>query len=175
MSRTGVATLALLALVASVFTASGCGSSAEPSNQSSVTSHGSTQKSSKSDGSTPLSVAQLISKGDAICYRLNAKRRIISIGGPEDYERLIVPLAAYERTAATEMENLTPPPSLAHAWQQIVLGTQTLARLTGHFHTYAEASNLKLSRPFDAELGRAMDQVTRSAKQAGFKDCSRFT
>jgi hypothetical protein len=117
----------------------------------------------------------LISRGDAICYRLNAKRRTISIGGPEDYERLVVPLAAYELAAATEMGSLTPPPSLAPAWQQIVSGTRTLARLTGHFHTYAEASNLKLSRPFDAELGKAMDQVTRSAKQAGFKDCTRFT
>jgi hypothetical protein len=176
--------LAALALGASALTLvpSGCGGSTKsatrtaPSGSAQPPAGGKadvTSESSTSSGS--LTRAQLIARGNAICYRLNARRSSTRISRPQDYERLVPVLAAYELAAATEMSKLTPPASMARDWRQMIAGSRTIAEVTGHFQRYSEAGNEKKSRPLDAILGKAIEELTSAAKHAGFKDCAQFT
>jgi hypothetical protein len=124
--------------------------------------------------SKPLSRSELIAQGDAICYRLNAKRATLTISRPQDYERIVPPLAAYELAAAAEMGRLMPPTSMAHDWSEMVSGARTIAQATGRFRTYAEANKGKLAHTIDLVLGRGIDELVHAAKRAGFKECSHF-
>jgi hypothetical protein len=174
MRRTG---FAALTLATSVLVATGCGGSAKTASQSASstpTSAASATSPPATPVGAPLTRAQLIAKGDAICYRLNARRQSTRIEHAKDYEHLIPSLAAYESQGANEMSQLVPPASMAHAWRSIVIGSHTIAEVTGRFHRYSEASNLKLSHQYDVLLGHAIDQVVHNAKHAGFKECSRF-
>jgi hypothetical protein len=169
MSRT---CLAVVALTAGTLIAAGCGGSSKSS------SHPASAQSSTSAAVTApagaLTRAQLIARGNAICYRLNVRRTSITIRKRQDYEALVPALAGEELAAAVEMGKLTPPPSMAHDWQQMITGAHTIGEVTGHFRTYAEASNEKLARPFDPILTKGIDQLVGAAKHAGFKECSHF-
>jgi hypothetical protein len=168
--------LAALALSALTLAASGCGGSAKSSSQTtSPASAVSTTANESATPSGPLTRAQLIAKGDAICYRLNTRRSSTRINTPQAYERLVPPLAAFELAGAAEMGKLIPPPSMAHAWQQMVAGARTIAEVTGRYRRYADASSHKLSRPLDAILGKAINELVVTAKREGFNDCARFT
>lgn len=174
MSLTRFAAPTLAALTLAV---GGCGGSAKSSNQqTSAQTAGKQTNVANQSGvpSGPLTRAQLIARGDAICYRLNVRRASTRIGKPQDYERLIPQLAAYELAAANEMGEITPPASMAHDWQQMVAGSHTIAEVTGHFHRYVDATNDKKALPFDIILGKGIDQLTKAAKRAGFKECGRF-
>jgi hypothetical protein len=169
--------IAALALAMGAVVVSGCGGSAKQSSKvtSSSTSTQSAETShTKPSGSGPLNRAQLIERGDAVCYRLNARRQSTSISHRQEYAQVIQPLAAYERQGADELAALTPPASMASSWQKIIDGSRTIAEVTGRFHAYGEAERLKLARRYDDILGKAINQVTRVAKKAGFKECSRF-
>jgi hypothetical protein len=162
-----------LTLVAAALAASGCGGSSKGT--ATATSASAASQTSSAASSKPLTRSELIARGDAICYRLNAKRASLTINRPQDYERLVPPLATYELAAAAEMGRLTPPTSMARDWQQMVSGARTVAQATGRFHTYAEASTGKIARTIDLVLGKGIDELVHAAKHAGFKDCSRFS
>ncbi len=169
--------LAVLALAASVLAASGCGGSTKASSQAASTTvagspAGATATQTAPSG--PLTRAQLIEKGEAICYRLNVKRSSTRISQPGDYERFVPVLAATELAAATEMGNLTPPPALAGEWREMIAGAHAIGEVTGHFPHYSEASNNKLAHRYDVILSHAVEQLTGAARRAGFKECARF-
>lgn len=173
MSRTRIAATALCA---SALIVSGCGSSTKSSSQ---TTSAATPAASTSTGagepshpSGTLTRAQLISKGDEICYRLNARRQSTSIGHTQDYERVVPQLSAYEIQGATELSLLTPPPPMAHAWQEIVTDSRVIAEVTGHFRHYGASH--KEQHPYDVMIGNAINQLVAVAKREGFKECSRF-
>lgn len=169
-----------LALAAGLLAASGCGSSTKSSATTSSTSPASTTSqaahtTASAVSSGPLTRAQLIEKGNEICYRLNARRQSTSLGRPKDYEHVVPALAAYELAGATEMANLDPPTSLASYWGEMVAAAHTIAEVTGRFSHFSEASNEKLARPYDIMLGKAINQIKHAAKQAGFKECAQFS
>lgn len=164
-----------LALTAMAVATTGCGSSGK----SSTSSPGSSSSVEHAAGATtsaggPLSRSQLIAAGDSICYRLNAKRLSTRIGSPKDYAREIPPLAAYELDGAEEMAKLTPPPALARDWSQMVASARKIAVITSRYRTLAQTLNPK-ARADDIALGYAEGRLMSVAKQAGFKDCAKFS
>jgi hypothetical protein len=168
--------LAAAILTASALTAAGCGESTKPTSQTTqaaVTAQ-TTANTTAAKPSGPLNRTELIAKGDAICYRLNARRSATTIGRPQDYERVVPALAAYELAAVNEMSQLTPPQSMKRYWQQMLTGSRAIAEATGRFHTYTEASTGKLAHIVDVALGKGIDELTKAAKRAGFKECSHF-
>jgi hypothetical protein len=173
--------LACLMLAGLALAAGGCGSSKSTSQTTSTasaqstTGKGSSTSGQSSTPSSPLTRAQLIAKGDAICYRLNVKRSTTTISSGQSYERLVPKIQATELAAATEMSELVPPPSMAAAWSRMVLATHTIAEATGHFRSYAEASNDKLGHQVDAVLTKGIKELTSTAKQEGFTDCAQFS
>jgi hypothetical protein len=174
--------LVALALASCALVASGCGSSAKSARRATSSTASSSNASSKvssvsgksSKPSGPLTHAQLIAKGDAICYRVNARRQSLSYGTPKEYEQVVPPLAAYELRAANEMGELAAPHTLSDAWRKIVLGSRTIAEVTGRFPHFSEASNATLSHRYRVLLSKTIADVTSTAKHAGFKECSRF-
>jgi hypothetical protein len=169
-----------LAVMGTAFAVSGCG---ESSKGTSTASQATIAVATGSTGARvtvaekpgkQLSRSELVAQGDAICYRLNAKRSAITLSRPGDYERLVPPLAAYELAGATEMGRLVPPASMASDWQKMVAGSRTIANATGRFRTYAEANAGKLAHAIDLVLGKGIDELTHAAKHAGFKECSHF-
>ncbi len=175
MPSTRLTTLAV-ALVALALTTLGCGKSASSSTPSTATQPAAstdptTPKSSTID-TRPLTRAQLISKGNTICYRLNARRVTTVVRNRRDYERLVPSVVAYELAGATEMSKLTPPASMAQAWQQIIDSTRAIAQATGH--PYTEATSPKTAKPIDAALTQAINELTAAAKHAGIAECAKF-
>jgi hypothetical protein len=157
----------------SALVASGCGGSSKGASTAASAANAAVASGAKPSGK-PLSRLELIARGDAICYRLNARRSSSTMSRPQDYERIVPALAAYELAATTEMAQLVPPASMAHDWQRMVAGSRTIAETTGRFHTYAEASGNKFAHEMDLVLGKGIDELTQAAKHAGFKDCANF-
>jgi hypothetical protein len=122
----------------------------------------------------PLSRAQLISKVNEICYRVNAKRASITITGAKEFERDIPRLAGYELAAAAEMSELIPPPSMAADWKRVVNGTRALSEITSSVHSFAEVLSDKHGRILDAAISKAMRRVAKAAKRSGFETCAHF-
>lgn len=173
--------LAALVLVTAALAASGCGGSGKATGQTgsppsvgSSSAKRSPSPTASSSPTAPLTRAELIAKGDAICWRVNARRVSTKVSSPADYERLVPPLAAYELAAAAEMRRLTPPASMAKAWEQITSATQTIAEVTGTYREYSKASNEKLVHHLDAILATAIHQMVTAAKREGFKNCASF-
>jgi hypothetical protein len=171
------ARLVALALAVGAIAAGGCGSSTKPANQATKPSNAATQPTGDGSAvrsSSPLTRAQLIAKGDAICYRLNARRAATKIQRRQDYERLVPALAGYELSLASEMRRMTPPASMAHDWQQMVEGTRKIGEATARIRNYADASSKRFSEEVEPILYKGVNQLTAAAKHAGFNDCSHF-
>lgn len=150
--------LAALALAATVLAASGCG---------------------ESTGTTkPLTRAELIVRGDAICRRINARLAATTVGKGGGFGQLMPPLAAYEHAAVLEMRKLTPPASMADGWGQVIGGAQMLADATAKIGEYAKANNNTLpttppTRAAFTAAGAGTRQMIAAAHREGFDDCAR--
>ncbi len=148
--------LAALVLVVTTLAASGCGDSSGSSNS--------------------LTRSELIARADAICRRVNAKLASTTISRPQDYARLLLPLAAYERAAVAEMRKLIPPASVANGWQQVLAGAQTLADATAKLGESVKGNSLQgtpSTRSASIAAAKGTQQMTAAARREGFKDCAR--
>jgi hypothetical protein len=170
--------LAACALAVGALAIGACGSTGSSSKSPSRTSTPKVDTTNiavkRPQSSAPLTRAQLVAQGDAICYRLNARRMTTKVARAQDYEQLVPALAAYELQGANELGALAPPRSMAHLWRQIVSGSHKVAEATGHFPHYSEAANDNIARVDDEMLTKAIDELTGAARRGGFKECSRF-
>ncbi len=165
-----------IALVTSTLVSLGCGKAAKSVGQGAAGPRTAAQASlsAPSKRTPPLTRAQLIAKGDAICYRLNARRASTRIDRPADYERLVPALAAYELAGASEMSTLTPPPALAQDWRRMVEGARTIAQATARIRNARLAGSKSFAEAIEPVLYKGIEELTGAAKSAGFKECSRF-
>jgi hypothetical protein len=148
-THTAALLLAAIMLAATALTASGCGKSAKP-----------------------LTRAQLIAKGDAICRRINRKLASTNIKSEQDIARVAPKLASYEQEALADLGRLVPPASMADDWKVIVAGAQTLADNVAKLGEYAKANNLKAGRALIVSSEKVQRELQTTAKRDGFKDCS---
>jgi hypothetical protein len=174
--------LAALALAATTVAVAGCGGSTKSSSQTTASSGTPPESVSHTDSvaqskapTKQLTRAELIARGDEICARVNARRNAITIRTPADVA-LLVPLAAYERTAFDELGNLTPPASMAADWKIIVATAQALAEDTGKAGETAGKTNAQAAAhgPLMA-FRQAQQLLSVTAARAGFKDCAEIT
>jgi hypothetical protein len=155
MSRTR---LAALALTAGALAGSGCGEAAKSSN-----------------GSGPLTRAELIAKADTICLGINAKRAATKFTASlAESARLLPALVAYDRAAVTELRKLIPPPSMANGLKEITAYVQTLANVTATANESAKANTRKLEKTqsLALEVVKARQRMVDAAKREGYKDCA---
>lgn len=166
--------LVVSVLAIATFAVSGCGSNTKSTGQASVSSSVHSVSTASPSTAGTLTRAQLIAKGDEICYRANVRRKSVHLNSRADYERLVPPLAAYERAVVSEMRGLAPPASMTASWHQMVEGSQGIAYVTGYFTKYAEASTGPQAQQLDVKLSTAINELVAAAKHEGFKDCAQF-
>jgi hypothetical protein len=173
MSRTRIAILAL------AVTASGCGGSksSEKTNSNANTQSAPQTTSHNEEAAVGKlsSRTSLVTKADAICARVNAKRASIKYRTQQDYLTKIPALAAYEKTAIAEMSKLTPSTSIAGDWVQILRATQRIAADTGKLARYIEAGNNVVTEQLSTDAQAAQRRIAAIAARDGFKECGRIT
>lgn len=166
-----------LSTVAS-FAAVGCGGQESSSKGASgrstaVVPHSSPPASVPPPSGRPLTRAELIAQGDAICRRVNLKRSTIRLETSRDYAQLL-PFAAYQRTALAQMRNLIPPASMATNWSKILADTQTVAEAMAGVGAAGLANQAAELSSQARRGGKALYEAQAIAKREGFKDCARL-
>lgn len=125
----------------------------------------------------PLSSAKLVKRADAICARSNAK--IAHIPGKVekaiDYATIGLPRAAIYSAAVAELERLTPPSSLAAAWQQLLESRRALASTLETLGTDARAGDIAAMRVIVKTGGHIVPQIAASATKVGATQCAKIT
>lgn len=135
-------------LAAVLATGTGCGSSASPSK--------------------PLTRTELTAKANAICRRV-VSRVDWSKVSPAGLSRIVDRLAALEEQAASELEKLTPPPSIADEWRLIVDGF----RLTGpEFRQIAQ--QVRGAVAGQLPLSNAQHERGLEAHNLGIGECAKY-
>jgi hypothetical protein len=142
------ASLAAVALAATMLAAFGCGSSAKP-----------------------LTRAELTIKANAICKTVTAKLSSRTLKTPQDIARFATELASFEQSALTDLSKLVPPAELANDWKRFIAGAQTLAENTSKLGEYAKANNLKTARSLITSSTAIQHQMQAIAKRDDLKDC----
>ena len=130
---------------------------------------------SGSSASPSLSKADFIARADAVCRRANTMRHTVTIrigAFEQDYVHLLPPLVAYQRSALTELTNLTPPASMASDWKQILANVQTLINNAEKTVEYARSNNLKGLSNLNAPNNTASTRILTVAGHDGFHDCA---
>lgn len=141
--------LGVTLLAAAAVAASGCGGSAS--------------------SSTPLTRAQLNAKASAIC------RRVISAVdwskvNPAELPRTVNRLATFEERAASELEKLTPPPSIADEWRLFVDDF----RATGSEFKQIAQIAAKVSHGYALPLSNAQRERSHAATELGISECAKY-
>lgn len=125
----------------------------------------------------PLSSAELIKRADAICARANAKiaRTPQKVEKPSDYATIGLPRAAIYSAAVADLEKLTPPSSLAAAWQQLLESRRALASTLQTLGIDARAGDIAAMRVIVKTSGRIVPQIAASATKVGATQCAKIT
>jgi hypothetical protein len=177
--------LAAVALTASIFVA-GCGQSSKTGSStansttaspSTTTTHASPSASSPATSAVqgrPLTRRQLIARADAICGKTNTKLSTLSIITKKEFARLLPQVAVYYTTETSELGKLVPPPTMAHAWQQILSGFQQYTTYTNTVAGYARANNFTAAAPIIRTAEVMHHNLAAFVKQSGFRRCSRL-
>jgi len=188
------ANLAALALCAAALIVAGCGKSESTSStvatttattSSAATSTPSSTSTSDAGSSalppeapvkvatgTPLTSAQLIAQGDAICQRANKLVDTVDVSNRSEIYGSFARAEVYEAAEASELAKLVPPASMAHDWEQIISGFHRYVEYAKVVARDAQAKNLKalgvLIKPAEA----VHERLNAIALHDGFKYCS---
>lgn len=154
--------LALPALLALVFVASGCGGGGSSSTP--------TAKKPKEETAPKLSKGQFISQGDAICAEVNTA--VGSVGES----------AAETSSQATQVANLYSgmvqslqrlgQPSEIEGYSEFMGAAERLAMTQNEVKAAAEKEDLELLEEASQEAAPAVEEFQQQAAIYGFKECS---
>jgi hypothetical protein len=128
------------------------------------------------ESAKPLTRAQLLTKADATCRRINNK---LSAGNsaktPQQISHAASELVSYEQKGLAELSKLIPPASMASDWKAIIAGAQTLADDTVKIVERVKVEkDLKGAHALLAETSRVQERTVAIAKRDGFTDCSQL-
>jgi hypothetical protein len=124
------------------------------------------------EGTAPA--AELVTKADAICKRINSVL-VTSGSGSRDLHaisRSASRNAVLERVALNELDKLKPPPSLSRDWARIVEYRRTLAHELVELGRDAKADDRRAVQALAASKKRVHDKLFSLATRDGFKYCS---
>jgi hypothetical protein len=155
----------------------GCGGGSTPAHTATSARSATVAKASGSKAS--LTRDQLIAAAEPICRRLdralsateNAKPSADANARMREIVRIDPSHAVLEQKVATELAKLSPPPSLAHDWAQIV---SYRSRLAGELARLARAAARKDTTEVNG-LAKSKKEVhvllRKLATRDGFKEC----
>ena len=173
--------LAALALVAVTFAAAGCGGSSKTTTATATTASSTTTPDTTTSTSVavvklasgrPLTRAQWLARGDAICARLNSQLGANTVKSTKEFARALPVAAAYERAELARLVKLVPPPSMATDWQQFLTSTQQWAENSTKLGESAQGGHFTLTAPLVITTRNLHEHLAGIAKRDGFKECS---
>jgi hypothetical protein len=173
---------AAFALAAAALATSGCGSSkagsattgtATTTTTTTTTSSTSTSPATFATGK-PLTRAQLIARGDAICASTNAKFAAIIAKTRPEFVHLLPQAAVYLGTEAEGLSRLVPPTSMSGDWTQIVNNIHFASEYVTRVARYFQEKQEKAANQLYEKANKLNSQSEAIAKGDGFKHCSRF-
>jgi hypothetical protein len=163
---------AVLTIGAAVLVIAGCGGSGSSQPSASATAEA---PAANTTPSLPAN-AELITKAEAICSRLNKAiapatpgrldPREIAAGAPAN--------AALERTAVRELSRLKAPAKMAADWRKIIAYRRTLAAELSKLARAAKAGDTAGITALAASKKRMHQQLSALATRDGFKACARI-
>jgi hypothetical protein len=181
-------TLVALALLATTLMAAGCGGSSKAGETSTsaattptTTAAGTTAAANTAPVPTvtvkiasgkPLTRAQWIAKGDAICARLNRELDAISVKTAAELPRVLPQEAAYERAEVAQLATLVSPASSAKDWQEFLNATLQWAEGSAKLAEYGRFGDAITRTPLAATVIGIHEHVMKIAKRNGFRACS---
>ena len=177
--------LAALALAASALAASGCGSSSKngSTSASAGTSANTTTVQSSNPAATvpvavasgkPLTHAQWIAKGDAICARLSTQLAENTAKTQPELAYALAQGALYTRAALTQLAKLVPPSPKETDWQEFLTGLEEMASNSTTLSHITQAGNFNVKLPLLAATELIQKRIQVVSKHNGFKHCSRI-
>ena len=179
--------LPVLVLVVTVLSIAGCGGSGKASSNSvsstdaGSTSAGATSASTTTPGTTaiasgtPLSRSRLIAKADAICQRLSAELSASpTISTKQELIAAASRRTALEQAALAELSKLTPPGSMAHDYQQLLAGRQTVIEDLKKLGEDTATGNTRAEDAVYASSASVIRQMAATAQRNGFKYCAKL-
>lgn len=116
----------------------------------------------------PLTRAELTAKANVICRRVISQVDWTKVN-PATLPRVVDRLAALEERAASELEKLTPPASMADEWRLIVDGF----KLTGPEFKQIAQSALRTAN-YQLPLSSAQHERGQRANEAGIAECAKY-
>jgi hypothetical protein len=182
--------LAALALAAITLTAAGCGSSKSETTTTTATTSAtappvgtatSTQTSAPPSHTSskivvatgkPLTTAQWIAKGDAICGNLGRELQTLKVKVAAELPRVLPQAAAYERDEVAQLEKLVPPRSKVKDWKKFLTESLQWAEGSAEMAESVRFGDSVVNTPIAKATFIAHAHVLSIAGHQGFKVCS---
>jgi hypothetical protein len=120
----------------------------------------------------PLTRAEWIAKGDAICAQLNTQLAANVVDKSNGFATVLPQAAAYEHAEVVQLTKLVPPSSQAKDWHMFLAETQRWSENTAKLGASAKSGHFTLSTPLVALTTKIRANVVSIAKREGFKYCS---
>jgi hypothetical protein len=168
--------VAMLALAVAALAASGCGSSKSGSATTAAQARTSTVSTTAAAPTlatgAPLSRAQWIAAGDAICEGVQAKLNALKSRTTAQLERVLPQAAIYYAAEAESMGKVVPPKAMARDWQQIIDDVHLFGEYTSIAVQNINEHHEKFTPSFSAKVASIQTNMIATAKRDGFKWCS---
>jgi hypothetical protein len=120
-----------------------------------------------------LTRAELLSRATVICERNNKILASHEVKTPRDYPRVLPLASRYDDAAASELERLTPPASMAAEWRSVTAGLHDFAAGLARLGRYAGKHSIIGSSQF-AAMAKLQQQLATKARHAGLSACLRL-
>jgi hypothetical protein len=110
-----------------------------------------------------------------MCSRMNKEIAAIKVksASAAEVKRVVPRTLGIEGRGAAELEKLEAPTSLARAWAQMLAYRHTLAAELSQLLAIAKRNDGTSIKPLAAAKARTHAQLSKLAKQTGFKDCAK--
>jgi hypothetical protein len=172
-------TLVAFTLALSALAIAGCGGGSKTTSTAASTATTTPTSSIASSGTTvtlaagkPLSTAQWIAAGDAICAHANLKLSSVKIRTAQDFARLLPQAAAYDRAEISELRKLVPPTADRADWQQIIADLEKFTEYTDDVAQEMRFDNVPEARQALAAGSATRAALAAIAKRDGFIECA---
>jgi hypothetical protein len=122
----------------------------------------------------PLTRAQLIARGDAICATTTTKLMAIAPRTNTEVKRALPQVAIYLGSEAEDLSRLVAPASMTHDWTLIVNDIHLIGEYESRAYQYFQEKQEQAGGHLYVEANKLNAQSKEIAKRAGFKQCSNF-
>jgi hypothetical protein len=179
----GMSFVALLAGTAAL-AGSGCGGSSKTSPASNSATPKATQAAAPTApqvptstlplaSGKPLSKAEWIKMGEAICTRSNTKAATVTVTQPSEYATALPQIALYARLEARELSKLVPPTPKARDWARYVNGLWLDSQyVTEAANMFKAKAAFQTVRPAIIRANSLHEEIDKIAKRDGFTECA---